>query len=457
MSFRKIPKQKNYLVIMLLLIYLVSCWNLFLFHEGDGVERTLPLFLQNTTYHSSSSSSSSSLDNKKRTRRIQPTTNENPPRPHPHAGARFANGSWGYVADVNLVRRWMSQRYSNSSDSSGASPPSFYLPLEKAMEKLVCRTPIGQGIEKRTGWNMLTQKVVVDYPQNPPSLNKNKLLCAIYTNGEDKHRRAMVKAIAETWGWRCDGFFAASIETVDDTMTDESRTSVGIGQVDLPHEGLEEYENLWQKIRSIFAYMYDHYLGDFDFFFLGGDDVHVIVENLRGLLNTTNTKEPLYLGHWIPCSSNNTNTNQKECYFCGGGAGYVLNRLSLRILVEDLFPTCFPHLLKGADDVVLGDCFRTVGIMASNSVDAVGAQRFHGMLPHEIARYQPTQNNKGGFYKHVLEFWGEHFGGYMEGLDLVSRHSVSFHGFKRPPDLRRHHAMLYESCPKGTVLGDARV
>jgi hypothetical protein len=38
--------------------------------------------------------------------------------------------------------------------------------------------------------------------------------------------------------WRCDGFFAASSETVDDPL------EIGLGQIYLPHEGPEEYEKL---------------------------------------------------------------------------------------------------------------------------------------------------------------------------------------------------------------------
>ena len=34
-----------------------------------------------------------------------------PLRPHPHAGARDAEGNYGYVADATLVRRWMINRF----------------------------------------------------------------------------------------------------------------------------------------------------------------------------------------------------------------------------------------------------------------------------------------------------------------------------------------------------------
>ena len=47
------------------------------------------------------------------------------------------------------------------------------------------------------------------------------------------------------------------------------------------HEGPESYFNMWQKIRSMWAYAYDNYRNDYDFFHIGGDDMYVVVDNLR--------------------------------------------------------------------------------------------------------------------------------------------------------------------------------
>ena len=38
---------------------------------------------------------------------------------------------------------------------------------------------------------------------------------------------------------------------------------------------------MWQKSRAIWKYINFHYINDFDWFMLGGDDLFVIVENLR--------------------------------------------------------------------------------------------------------------------------------------------------------------------------------
>jgi glycoprotein-N-acetylgalactosamine 3-beta-galactosyltransferase len=41
---------------------------------------------------------------------------------------------------------------------------------------------------------------------------------------------------------------------------------------------------MWQKSRSIWKYVYAHYMDKFDYFLMGGDDMFYIVENLRHYL-----------------------------------------------------------------------------------------------------------------------------------------------------------------------------
>jgi hypothetical protein len=92
-----------------------------------------------------------------------------------------------------------------------------------------------------------------------------------------------------------DGFFAASTKTTThhnmslfEEMTKSTIYPTYVPppteMLNLLHEGPEMYDNMWQKTRSMLSYMYDHYLNDFDFFFLCGDDTHVIVENLKHYL-----------------------------------------------------------------------------------------------------------------------------------------------------------------------------
>jgi glycoprotein-N-acetylgalactosamine 3-beta-galactosyltransferase len=286
----------------------------------------------------------------------------------------------------------------------------------------------------------------------------------------------MTSAIAETWGWKCDGFFAASTQTIlppppshNNNSSSSSRSTstgtfdltqpiAGLGSVDLPHLGPEQYNNMWQKTRSILAYMHDYYLNEFDFFFLSGDDTYVIVENLQRTLQSLGPaawEYPLYLGHWIPFrpdSINNNNHNQNNMsslsYFVGGGPGYVLNRKSLELLVQTALPTCHPTRLTSSEDRILGECFRSIGIMGNHSVDATMAQRFHGMDPHDTC----TMKGESGFFGNLYRFWGSLYG-FRTGFNLTSSQSVSFHRLTTAKHLKRIHAILYKSCPPNTTLG----
>lgn len=156
-----------------------------------------------------------------------------------------------------------------------------------------------------------------------------KVLYAIYTYG--KRHETLVQAVVDTWAWKCDGFLAAS------TITDET-----LGAIDLPHQGPEEYKNMWQKTRSIWAYIHDNYLDDFDYFWLGGDDVLLIVENLRNFLvedsesNLTGAganNTAAFLGSQVRHSWGD--------YFCHGGPGYILNKAAVRRLISEVLPKCY--------------------------------------------------------------------------------------------------------------------
>jgi hypothetical protein len=144
-----------------------------------------------------------------------------------------------------------------------------YLPFDDVREmREVCDRPPGTGAEKQGGWDLLTQKIRVLLPSSLPTtadgrrkkstprssswisrmanfllpprwiapsrpptptspLSRSKLLCVVYTHS---NRGRAIRAVTETWGWRCDGFFAAS------NLTDPS-----IGSIDLPHKGPETY------------------------------------------------------------------------------------------------------------------------------------------------------------------------------------------------------------------------
>ena len=160
------------------------------------------------------------------------------------------------------------------------------------------------GLNDKSEGNMLAymQLAVIDEKVPAP-----KILCGIYTMA--KNHDTNVKATRETWGKKCDGFVAYS------TSTDDS-----ISAIEILHEGDENYQNMWQKSRSIWKYIHAHYIDSFDYFLLGGDDMFYVIENLRDYLMSdeivkyTAESDGIFLGRrFYPGISTITVHNVTQC------------------------------------------------------------------------------------------------------------------------------------------------
>ena len=357
------------------------------------------------------------------------------PKDHPYAGARDSCGNWGYKHDPKAAFRQQS--------------------FDEIDYSQVCKTPLGKGSEGPGGYQAL-QKIKIAKPIS----NSNKplrLLCMIYSV-ETPHSDAMVQAVLETWGHKCDGFMVAS-----------NVTKPSIGAVNIPHLGPEEYGTIWQKVRSMWAYVHDNYLDDYDFVYISGEDTYVIVENLRQMMyeahmgtlykdpkwrSTLNREvetweekhaldgkeRPLYLGAIMPLGTNR--------YLCAGGAGYVLNRPSIQRVIQNL-PYTHADRLDSREDFFVAAALRNQSVACSDTRDSTGAWRFH----HLDAEFQYNYNRHSPAAVWSPPFLEKSRGIRAElGLDGVSESSVSFHltGFKNaiasPERLRRYHAILYGHC-----------
>ncbi|CAN0414779.1 unnamed protein product, partial [Laminaria digitata] len=157
------------------------------------------------------------------------------------------------------------------------------------------------------------------------------------------------QAIRETWASRCDGFIAFSDVVDRDVPTFK-----------IKHEGPEEWDNMWQKSRAIWKYINFHYKGDYDWFIMGGDDIFLIVENLRKYLLSAEIDEaagglvnggtnPMYLGRRFKANGN------ADRVFNSGGAAYALNQASLALLADHLDDqSCEAHRKCSWEDVQVG-------------------------------------------------------------------------------------------------------
>eukprot|EP00934_Nitzschia_sp_Nitz4_P001925 Nitzschia sp. Nitz4//scaffold355_size15944//12272//13768//NITZ4_008868-RA/size15944-processed-gene-0.19-mRNA-1//-1//CDS//3329548951//1925//frame0 len=253
-----------------------------------------------------------------------------------------------------------------------------------------------------------------------------KIMCMIYTM-ESRHHLT-IRAIRETWASGCDGFLAFS--TVSDPR---------IPAIALPHEGPEEYENMWQKIRSIFKFVGTHYLDDFDFFFQGGEDLFVLPQNLKQYLATLGTgaaEEDYFVGRRF------LGYGRGDNYFNSGGAGYALSRATLRKYITEGYdhPKCNPHKKTSMEDVMIAQCLRDVfNIGLTDTRDDMLRERFHPFSPGSHYSWKPPTEGNRDWYADYNKEWPP-----LLKEQCCAPDSVSFHYIKKAAMVRHLHALLYE-------------
>ncbi|KAA0188872.1 Glycoprotein-N-acetylgalactosamine 3-beta-galactosyltransferase [Fasciolopsis buskii] len=189
------------------------------------------------------------------------------------------------------------------------------------------------------------------------------VLCWITVMPSNHERKA--RHIKATWAKRCDKHIFMS--SVDDS--------------DLPSIAAVQYESrdmLWNKTHFALTYIGNNFGKKFDYFFKADDDTYVVVENLRKLLSTYNPEVPFILGY-------------KHARFFAqgypsGGAGYVLSRAALRMMVKG-FQTeedCHSAAHSDNEDVKIGMCAQTLGIPLIDSRDSRGYHHFEYRSPFQL-------------------------------------------------------------------------
>ena len=327
-----------------------------------------------------------------------------------------------WVPDVTMLRRmFLAQKDANGNPW----PPP--LPTE------LCE-PIGNdGDSHDQDKELLDAAPIIAEPLLGTEGGGPKILCMIYTMASA--HAAQVRAIRETWAGGCDGFLAFSTES-----------DPRIPAISIPHDGDEHYKNMWQKVRSIWRYVDEHYVDHFDFFILGGDDLFLLPQNLRSYLDTVGSPdEPLYAGRKL--------RHDRHNIYNSGGAGYTLSRGMLKLFAKHgLNDTrCEPERRTSTEDVMVARCLRLVfGIGLMDTRDDQGRERFHPFPPGWHFHWTPTLFRRfHWFYQQTLDF------GIKRGAECCSTESVSFHYLRKPAVVRHLFSLLYDSkCQLET--GDAR-
>ena len=147
-----------------------------------------------------------------------------------------------YNHDPFLLRR--------SAASASAEHPRLDISREEKSDNL------------RMHYNLEFARHIEISAGNTSLREKTRILCLVYTCST-RHER--LEAIAETWGKKCTGFMAVS-----------NQTDAKLGAMSVPHDGPEVYNNMWQKVRSMWKYVHEHFVDEFDFFYVCGDDNFVV-------------------------------------------------------------------------------------------------------------------------------------------------------------------------------------
>jgi len=206
-----------------------------------------------------------------------------------------------------------------------------------------------------------------------------------------------------------------------------------------------------QKIRSIWKYVALGYGRDFEWFFVGGDDLFVIPSNLRAYLRspevlaaTEGGRKPLFIGRRFQQPGGQ--------FFNSGGAGYGLNRAALKLLVDHLDDgRCMPHQKVFAEDVNVAHCLGLFGVKPHDTRDHGGAgggemdlpERFHPFTPAQHLSWRPPRKKKADgsssdWYENYNKPWGLGL-----GEACCSKDSVSFH-YVKPALMPKLSALLWD-------------
>ena len=322
---------------------------------------------------------------------------------HPHMGARveFTNGTSAYyVHDETRLRR---------------NPPPFGMNHEDLV--LACQ-------KRDNNFRMLREKVVVDFQgdeQATQTLGKDhrvKLFCLVYTT-EKGHGK--IHHIQETWGQKCDGFMVGSTKT--DPLLDTA---------EILHEGPEEYDNIWQKVRSMWAYIYDNYYQTYDWFHIVGDDAFLLVENLKLYLESEEIRTAANGGVYLPDGTETEQTpmflgrrfalnGNRDFIFISGGSGYTINKAALKVLVVQGLDNFLPYAKTFSEDTVITALFRNIGkIYPYETKDENGGERYMPFMPGSHYSYHmPADISQDWYAKYSIDI--------KMGLDHCAAKSVAFH------------------------------
>ena len=324
------------------------------------------------------------------------------------------------------------------------NPPEFNIPTKEAAE--LCK-PLGAGQEQNVSIPSLQK--IRNHIETSTARRDVKLFCVVYTYGGKVEN---TKAISETWGKRCDGILYGS-----------DHSDLNDGHVHIPGDTKYgfTYRSMHQRIQAMKAYVYDNFLDEYDFFHFCGDDVYMIVENMKEFLASEKVRawdasagKVTMAGFWMHWSDKDFGTFPGVGkFYLNGGPGYTFSRKALKAYVEGPMEIC-EYEDTAAEDLKQSDCLwdwrnnYTESNAFIDTRDEDGAHRYHSLDIGTHAGW-PDVWSPGFITTKVLprafEYLEKEFGfPYVTRDAYISKSSVSFHKHS-PTYLRRMEMLLYKN------------
>ncbi|CEF65409.1 Glycoprotein-N-acetylgalactosamine 3-beta-galactosyltransferase 1 [Strongyloides ratti] len=247
-----------------------------------------------------------------------------------------------------------------------------------------------------------------------------KILCVIFSHPTKE--TSTLNHIIRTWLAHCDK--ALFITTTGEKFHDkgEGGKKMRIEVIKISSEG-GRMDILRKTIKS-FKIIYSKFFNnttkqEYDWLLKVNDNSFVVIENLKKFLKNKNKNENIYYGY----NSNFNKINKKKLLnkkYISGGSGYVISKNGIKNIFENkknFLENCNEKIVNGYEDIIIGICFKKLGIKGGNSRDENGFETF---LPPVVKKKYNLN-----LLKHEEMF--NLFPGNKYECQRMSQYPISFH------------------------------
>jgi len=242
-----------------------------------------------------------------------------------------------------------------------------------------------------------------------------RIMCLLFTTSSKYLLQA--RAVNDTWGQRCDikkwFISSAAAETPRDVVA-----------LPIP----DGREKLTEKTHFAIRHAYVHFHDKADWFLKADDDTYIIMENLKAILSVYDHNA----GHYIGGPSSAILPHG----YNGGGAGYVLSKEAVRMIVEE--GPRHPERCRSRgefEDVEIGRCLSTWNVHPIDTRDLDMRLTFHPDHPYKIFANVGDARRTYTYRKHGRP--------YPNGIRTMSPFTVSFHSVQ-PGFMYMYDFLLYD-------------